>query len=136
MFNDVSKSFHMLTSLFQLIRSFALIYLCLIMGNLCAKIIPFTIPGSIIGMLLLFLLLSLNIIKDEWVKPGCMLFIRYMALLFIPISVGILDYYQPIAQQAVPIIVSCIASTLITMLVVGGMVHYSYKDKTNTQKLD
>lgn len=122
--------------LFQLIRSFAIIYLCLFAGNLCAKFIPITIPGSIIGMLLLFLLLALNIIKEEWVKSGCMLFIRYMALLFIPISVGIVDYYQPIAEQAIPIIVSCLVSSLITMAIVGGMAQFSYHDKSKTHQPD
>ena len=128
---DASSRSIMLMSLFQFVRSFALIYLCLIVGNVLAKLIPITIPGSIIGMLLLFLLLSLQIIKEEWVKPGCMLLIRYMALLFIPISVGIIDYYQPIAEQAIPIIVSCTVSTLVTMLIVGGFAHFSYQKKLN-----
>ena len=27
----------------------------------------------------------------SWVKPGCHLLIRYMALLFVPISVGVME---------------------------------------------
>jgi hypothetical protein len=53
-----------------------------------ASLLPITIPGSIIGMLILFVLLALQVLPAKWVNPGCYVLIRYMALLFVPIGVG------------------------------------------------
>lgn len=103
----------------QYVRAFALIYLCLLVGNLCADFIPFEIPGSIIGMLVLFVLLSSQILPAAWVKPGCYLFIRHMALLFVPICAGVMKYYPQLVSQLGPLAVSCLISSLVTMVVVG-----------------
>lgn len=46
----------------QYLRAFALIYLCLFAGNAISALLPLTIPGSIIGMLILFALLASQIL--------------------------------------------------------------------------
>lgn len=101
------------------LRAFAFIYLCLYAGNAISAILPLTIPGSIIGMLILFALLSSQILPAQWVKPGCHLMIRYMALLFVPIGVGVMNYYDLLSKQFGPIVVSCLISTFVVMFVVG-----------------
>ncbi|WP_159567465.1 CidA/LrgA family protein [Budvicia diplopodorum] len=108
----------------QYLRAFILIYLCLLIGNAISAIIPLSIPGSIIGMMVLFALLSSQILPSDWVKPGCRLFTRHMALLFIPISVGIMNYYPLLISQFGPLVVSCLVSSLVTMLIVGFSSHY------------
>ena len=116
-----------------LIRAFALIYLCLFIGDFLSALLPITIPGSIIGMLILFVLLSLQILPPLWLRPGCELFIRYMALLFVPIGVGVMNYYQQLSAQIGPIVVSCVVSTLISMLVVGYSTHYLHRERTTME---
>ncbi len=51
----MSKS---LTIIWQYLRAFVLIYACLYGGIFIAGLLPITIPGSIIGMLILFVLLA------------------------------------------------------------------------------
>ncbi|GKX54382.1 UPF0299 membrane protein [Leminorella grimontii] len=124
-----------LSSCWQYVRAFALIYLCLLAGNLCASVIPFEIPGSIIGMIILFVLLCSQILPSAWVKPGCYLFIRHMALLFVPVCIGIMKYYPLLVSQLGALVVSCIVSSLVTMLVVGYSSHYVHREKrTNGKK--
>ncbi|CNE50342.1 CidA/LrgA family protein [Yersinia mollaretii] len=113
----------------QYLRAFALIYLCLFVGKFVALLLPITIPGSIIGMLILFTLLSLQLLPSTWVKPGCQILIRYMALLFVPIGVGVMQYYDQLTKQFGPIVVSCFVSTLIVMLVVGYSSHYIHRER-------
>lgn len=108
-----------LTIIWQYLRSFILIYLCLYAGIAIASLLPITIPGSIIGMLILFVLLSLQILPAKWVKPSCHLLIRYMALLFVPIGVGVMQYVDVIKQQFGPVVVSCFISTLVVFVVVS-----------------
>ncbi|AUH00326.1 hypothetical protein CWC46_11230 [Prodigiosinella confusarubida] len=119
----------------QYLRAFALIYLCLLAGNAISALLPLTIPGSIIGMLILFALLASQILPANWVKPGCHLFIRYMALLFVPIGVGVMNYYSLLVSQFGPIIVSCLVSTLIIMVVVGYSTQIMQRERiTSTDK--
>ncbi|MGB9098991.1 CidA/LrgA family protein [Erwinia sp.] len=107
----------------QYLRAFVILYLCLYAGNLVASVLPVTIPGSILGMLILFFLLALQLLPVDWVKPGSTLLIRYMGLLFVPISVGIMSYTDILSAQFGPIVVSCVASTFIVLLTVGLVSH-------------
>lgn len=107
----------------QYLRAFVIIYLCLYTGTALAGLLPVTIPGSIIGMLILFGLLALQILPVDWVKPGSTLLIRYMGLLFVPISVGIMSYTDILSAQFGPIVASCVLSTFIVLLTVGLVSH-------------
>lgn len=110
---------NIITLCWQYLRAFALIYLCLLAGNAISALLPIVIPGSIIGMLILFSLLSSQILPPDWVRPACHLFIRHMAMLFVPIGVGVMNYYDLLSQQFGPIVISCLISTFFVMLVVG-----------------
>jgi len=105
------------------VRAFVIIYLCLYAGNAIAVLLPITIPGSILGMLTLFALLATQILPVHWVKPGCHLLIRYMALLFVPISVGIMNYTDILSAQFGPIVVSIVVSTFLVLTIVGWSAH-------------
>lgn len=118
-----------LTVIWQYLRSFLLIYICLYAGIAIASLLPITIPGSIIGMLILFVLLSLQILPAKWVKPSCHLMIRYMALLFVPIGVGVMQYVDVIKQQFGPVVVSCFISTLVILVVVSWSSHLVHGER-------
>ncbi len=122
----MSKS---LITVWHYLRAFILIYLCLYAGIFIASLLPITIPGSIIGMLLLFLLLGLQILPAKWVEPGCSVLIRYMALLFVPIGVGVMQYYDLLKAQYGPILVSCLISTLVVFLVVSWSSHIVHGER-------
>lgn len=83
-------------------------------------------------MLLLFVLLSFQLVPPLWLKPGCYVLIRYMALLFVPIGVGIMNYYQQLADQLGPIVFSCAVSTIMVMVVVGLSSHYVHRERPIT----
>lgn len=117
------------TVIWQYLRSFILIYLCLYAGIAIASLLPITIPGSIIGMLILFVLLSLQILPAKWVKPSCHLLIRYMALLFVPIGVGVMQYYSVLKAQFGPVVVSCFISTLVVLIVVSWSSHLVHGER-------
>ncbi|MCC3746721.1 CidA/LrgA family protein [Rouxiella badensis] len=114
---------------FQYSRAFILIYACLYAGNGVSALLPLAIPGSILGMLILFTLLSTQILPYKWVKPGCSVLIRYMALLFVPIGVGVMNYYDQLRTQFGPLVVSCAVSTLIVLLVVAYSSHFVHRER-------
>ncbi|AIR67230.1 CidA/LrgA family protein [Cedecea neteri] len=117
------------TIIWQYLRAFVLIYLCLYAGIFVASLLPIVIPGSIIGMLILFVLLSLQILPAKWVKPSCHLLIRYMALLFVPIGVGVMQYYDVLKAQFGPVVVSCLISTLVVLIIVSWSSHLVHGER-------
>ena len=66
----------------QLVRSLVILYIMLLLGNLISHYVPVGIPGSIWGLLILFIGLTTRIIRLEWIYFGSSLLIRYMAVLF------------------------------------------------------
>ena len=51
----------------QLVRSLVILYIMLLLGNLISHYVPVGIPGSIWGLLILFIGLTTRIIRLEWI---------------------------------------------------------------------
>ncbi len=106
----------MLKNLLHYAISFALIFGCLYIGNTIQSMLGVSIPGSIFGMLILFAALATNIVPVKWVQPGAHTFIRYMILLFVPVSVGLMNHFDTLLDNALPILASAIGGTFIVMI--------------------
>ncbi|OAN17944.1 hypothetical protein A3K86_03230 [Photobacterium jeanii] len=109
------------------LRAFSIILICLFLGKSSQSLLGLPIPGSIIGMLLLFGLLSAGLIRANWVQSGCHILIRYMALLFVPVGVGLMDHLSLISANSLPILLSTIGSSLVVFLVIGVAAHHKEK---------
>lgn len=114
----------------ELVRSLAILYLFLFLGELLSRFIPIGIPASIWGLLLLFVALILRVIKVEWVLLSAGLLIRYMALLFVPVSVGIIKYADLLWQQMKVLLVPNFVSSLLTLIVIGLLSNYLFSLKS------
>lgn len=109
-----------------LCRSLAILYAMLYLGEGINYILPIGIPASIWGLLLLFAGLVLKLIKEEWVLPSGALLIRYMSLLFIPLSVGIIDYFDILTKQAMSLLIPTIFSTCLTIVFTALLADYFF----------
>jgi holin-like protein len=106
-------------SVVRYIVSFGVIFICLWLGNQIQFWLHLSIPGSVIGMLVLFALLASGILPVSWIQPGANLFIRYMVFLFIPISVGLMTHFETLTTNALAIFASTIGGTLIVLVCMG-----------------
>lgn len=118
-----------LLQLVHVFISLALIMGALGIGNTIQHFTAISVPGSVIGMLVLFLSMVLGIIKVEWVKPGATLFIRYMILLFVPISVGLMQHFDMLIANALPILASAVGGSLIVLVSLAWFLDYLLKEK-------
>ena len=91
---------------------FAIQYLC----NWFIKLTHIVIPAPILGIVVLFILLQFDVIKKEWIKESCELILKYMPLLFVPLSVGIITYLGVIEKNLIPILINVIGTTTLTLL--------------------
>ena len=84
--------------------------------NMLIKCFNIPFPAPIMGILVLFLFLQLNIIRRDWIKDICELILKYMPLLFVPLAVGIITYYGVIEKNLIPILINVIGTTTLTLL--------------------
>lgn len=120
-----------MTLVFHFLRAFAILFLCLYAGIYLAQLLHLTIPGSILGMLLLFTLLASNLLPAHWVKPGANLFIRYMVLLFVPLSVGLMDHFSLLLNNLGIIFASVIGGSAIVIVLLGLLLDRRLKKGEN-----
>ncbi len=65
-----------------------------IVGEWLQLISKIPVPGSIIGMVLLFLALTFKVINREWLSLGSALLLKNLPLLFVPATVGVIDFLE------------------------------------------
>nr|WP_257791357.1 CidA/LrgA family protein [Christiangramia fulva] len=73
------------------------------------------IPGSIVGMLVLFISLQLKIVPLHWVKPASDFLLKYLALFFVPFGVGLMEYFNLIKNNLMGMLGAIFLSTLFTL---------------------
>ncbi len=88
-------------------------------GEFISHCIGGFIPGSVIGMLLLFGALTLKWIKPAKVKQLSTLLTKHMALFFLPAGVGLMNAFGLVSQYWVMIVTASVISTLLVIVVVA-----------------
>jgi holin-like protein len=89
-----------------------------LLGSLMHRVgIP--IPGGVLGMLLFYLALSSRLLKPAWVERASMLLLRHMVLLFVPLTVGLMDMGNLLSRQWLAIAASLLVSFLAVLLTTG-----------------
>ncbi|RPK16078.1 CidA/LrgA family protein [Priestia endophytica] len=93
-------------------------------GTFVALVFHLPVPGSIVGMLILFLLLQFKLIQAKWVSEGANWLLSYLSLLFVPATVGIIDYLPFFASKGILTIFIVIISTFLVMMTAGLLTQY------------
>ena len=89
------------------------------LGELLAYLIPVSIPGSIYGIILLFLGLVTGVVPYESVKDTAHFLLDIMPIMFIPAGVGLLNAWELVKSSWAAYLVLILASTVIVMAVAG-----------------
>lgn len=102
-----------------MVRGFAILLLLQFLGELISTGLNLPIPGNVLGMGLLLLALNLKLVRTEWVEEAVELLLSHLALFFVPAGVGVMVYFDLIAAEWLPIVVSTVLSTFVVMAVTG-----------------
>ena len=108
-------------------KQFGIIFGCLALGELIALIPGISIPGSILGMLILTFLLERGIVNPATINPVCKFLIANMAFFFIPPGVALMLYFDLLASEWLPITVATVISILVVLLATGHMHQFLHR---------
>ena len=100
----------------QIITGFFLILAHLVAGNLLSTLIGGFVPGSVIGMVLLFISLMTGLVKDHQIRKVATFLTDNMTVLFLPAFIGIMDLWGVIKMNLVAWVAVVVLSTVFVLL--------------------
>lgn len=92
------------------------------------------IPGSVIGMILLFLALHYNLLKLSQVDEVGSWLTDNMAILFVPAGVGLMTNFDVLAESWLQLIVIMFVTTIVMMIFVGKVVQTIMKKDQKSKR--
>ena len=120
------------------LRQFGIILAVTCVGEIMKYFIPLPIPGSIYGLILMFVLLLTKVIKVDHVKETGEFLIEIMPLMFIPAGVGLLNAWGVLKPVWIPISVITVVTTVLVMAVTAKVtqtvIHNSKKKKEKAEQ--
>lgn len=82
-------------------------------GSALVEWLGWPIPGSVVGLLGLWVALVLNRGVPDWLKQPSSLLIRYLTLLFVPAGVGLINHWDRLMTHGLEMVMIIAASTLL-----------------------
>ena len=111
-------------SALKLFKQFTIIIFLSLLGEVLHTLIPFPIPASIYGIMLLFFLLERKVLRIDDIREVSDFLIFIMPLLFIPSAVGLIDVWDELRASLTAYVTIIIAVTLIVMVATGRITQW------------
>lgn len=115
---------HVLAALSALVLQLLGLYALNLAGVWAVRAMHVPIPGNLVGMLALYLLLSLGLVKVAWFDATGSFLIKHLAFFFIPITVGLMDAGHLLALHGVGIAVTLTVSAAVGILLAGFVAQF------------
>lgn len=100
------------------------ILLCSFIGEVLKMLLGLPIPGSVFGMLVLFLALETKVLKLDDVKEVGAFLLGNLSILFVPAGVGIMVNFTAIKDVWYILALVSLVITALTMGIVGRVVQF------------
>lgn len=118
------------------IRQLLLILIISFIGEVLKYYLPFPVPASIYGLVLLFLCLEMGIIKLEAVKDTAKFLIEIMPLMFIPAGVGLMNSWGALKPVWGKLAIITVVSTAVVMIVSGRLTQLVIRVKKKKEEVN
>ncbi|SHH99402.1 holin-like protein [Clostridium collagenovorans DSM 3089] len=109
------------------IKQFGIITAVFFVGEVLNMVIPLPVPGSVWGMIIMFILLCTKVVKLEHVEKAADFLLAIMAFLFVPLGVGLMTSFDAIKNDIGAIVIVILVSTVAVMVVTGIVVEQMRK---------
>ena len=97
----------------NILLQLAIVFGVCLISEAISALLPFALPASIIGMLLLLLMLILKVVKKEQIRSVSDFLLGNLPFFFVPSVVGLINYLDIINANAVKIIIVVFVSMAI-----------------------
>ena len=104
------------------------------LGEILHEVLPFPIPASIYGIVLLFLALELKILKVAQIREVSTTLIISMPVMFVPPAVGLISSWENIKDNWAEYLLITFASTSVVMAIAGWTTQWIILRRRNKRK--
>ena len=104
-----------------------IVFLILYLSKWILELFKIDFPSALLGIVILFGLLKIGFVKEKLVKDFCEFMLKHMILFFIPIFVGVIDYYEIISKNLFAILATVFLTTTMVIVVVGLFTYNAVK---------
>ncbi|WP_152208102.1 CidA/LrgA family protein [Marinobacter changyiensis] len=101
----------------QLINGMTMLLIYQLIGEVSVRLLALPVPGPVMGMVMLFLTLMIRGALVRAVEPASSALLSHLSLLFVPAGVGLVVHFSRLGNEWLPIGVTLVLSTIITMAV-------------------
>ena len=98
----------------KLMIQIGIVFSVCLLGQIVSSLLPIAVPGSIISMVILFLLLLFKLLKVDHIRQKADFLLKNMAFFFVPAGVGIVADYQSISPYIARLLAVIVISTVLT----------------------
>ena len=99
-----------------------IIFMISLVGEGISSVFHLPVPGSIIGLVLLFLALQFKLLRLRHISMVGNFLLANMTILFLTPAVGIMDKFQVIAPYLLPIILIVLGAIVLNVCVIAVVV--------------
>lgn len=93
-------------------------------GNLIARWAHLPIPGNVVGIVLLYVLLNLGLVRLEHVQEAADFLLRHLVFFFIPVAVDLMNWGGVFYRYGFALALAIVASTAMTFLATGAIAQW------------
>ncbi|MBE6947418.1 MAG: CidA/LrgA family protein [Ruminococcaceae bacterium] len=101
------------------LRQGAIIFGFTLLGEALNRLIPLPIPAAVYGLVFLFAALCLKIVKLEHVRELSNFLLTILPFLFVAPAVNLLESWNILAPQILPIVLLVVSSTILVFAIAG-----------------
>jgi holin-like protein len=106
------------------IGALATLLCCQLAGELIARLLALPVPGPVIGLILLFLLLTAQRRAPDALQAVADTLLRHLSLLFVPAGVGVMLHAARLEAEWPAIAAAILVSTALTIVVTALVFHW------------
>ncbi|MGO2696095.1 antiholin-like murein hydrolase modulator LrgA [Bavariicoccus seileri] len=102
-----------------IMKQIAIISVIMLISELISNFIPFPMPSSVIGLIILFVALCTKVIKLQDVEKLGTALTDNIGLLFVPAGISVMNSFDVLAQSPVLILLLIVISTILLIVCTG-----------------
>ncbi|MGN7477186.1 CidA/LrgA family protein [Solibacillus silvestris] len=106
-------------NIIRTIAQIGIIIIFYLIGEYIVSITGIIIPGSIIGLVLLWFALYFKLLNVKYIQKGASFMLAFLTLFFIPSTAAVINYPELLTKSGGLLVLAVIISTIISLVITG-----------------
>ena len=103
----------------RILTQILILFIFYFLGDLVVTLLKIDFPGSIVGLILLWICLYFKWLDVRFVADGASILITFLTLFFIPSTVGIVQYPELLTKSGALLLIAVFISSIFAFVFTG-----------------